>query len=177
MPVTTIGARAVRTVRTAVGVRVALTTVTAGALLAVGTPAPAALPRPVAPAATGPAATAPAATAPAATAPAATGPATTGVAPDCHGGYSRDGGALACFVPHGEHLWVCDTRADGHHPGVAYRVNGGSWVYRDYDLGSGNCRDIDLDIAESGYIDLVPRNYEGSTVVSDGPTFRVSARG
>ncbi|OZV76640.1 hypothetical protein CA850_26575 [Micromonospora echinospora] len=157
MSVTTIGARAVRTVRTAVGVRVALTAVTAGALLAVGTPAPAALPRPVGPS--------------------ATGTATTGTAPDCHGGYSRDGGALACFVPYGEHLWVCDTRADGHHPGVAYRVNGGSWVYRDYDLGNGNCRDIDLDIAESGYIELVPRNYEGSTMVSDGPTFRVSAQG
>jgi hypothetical protein len=26
---------------------------------------------------------------------------------------------MACFDPTGEHLYFCDTAADGHHPGVA----------------------------------------------------------
>lgn len=95
----------------------------------------------------------------------------------CYGGWSYDGGALACFVPYGEHLWLCDDASDGHHPAVRYRINGGSWTLRHADIGAGNCIDINLSIAESGYIDFEPRNYEKNTIVSYGPVFRVSANG
>ena len=96
---------------------------------------------------------------------------------NCYGGYTYDGGALACFVPYGEHLWVCDAAADGHHPGVWYRINSGSWVNAQYDLGAGNCHDINLSIAESGYITFYAVNYEGPTALSYSDTFLVSASG
>ena len=132
------------------------TTVVIGALVA-ASPVSAAQPRPVAP--TG------------------AGDISVRTAPDCHGGYSPDGGALVCFVPYGEHLWICDTAADGRRPGATYRINGGAWTTRHYDLRHGNCHDLDLDIAESGYIEFIPRNYAGSTLVSSGSTYRVSAQG
>ncbi|MET8910369.1 hypothetical protein [Micromonospora sp. NPDC004551] len=95
----------------------------------------------------------------------------------CYGGYSFDGGAFACFAPYGEHLWVCDT-GNNHHPVVNYAINGGSWSgNKHYYPGYGNCVDIDLDIAESGYITFTVANYEGSTFVSGSRVFEVSANG
>lgn len=96
---------------------------------------------------------------------------------NCYGAITDDGGASACFVPYGEHLWVCDEKADGHHPGVVYWINGGSAHYADYDLGAGHCHDINLSIAESGYIDFYAVNYEKSTPLSYSPTVEVSANG
>lgn len=97
---------------------------------------------------------------------------------NCYGDFSWDGGAFACFVPYGEHLWLCDTAADGHHPAVRYRINGGSWTIKHADLSNGNCIDYNLDIAETGYIEFEPRNYEGSTIISYGPISpRISANG
>lgn len=107
-------------------------------------------------------------------------PAVTPAAPadgNCYGGFTADDGALACFVPYGEHLWVCDTAPDGHHPGVWYSINGGTWVNKQYDLRNGNCHDINLDIAESGYITFYAVNYEGPTALSYSEIFTVDAQG
>ncbi|WP_433538975.1 hypothetical protein ACQPZK_15570 [Micromonospora sp. CA-249363] len=93
----------------------------------------------------------------------------------CYGGYSYDGGAFACFAPYGEHLWVCDTGLN-HHPVVNYAINGGSYSgNRHYYPGNGNCVDIDLDIAETGYITFTIANYEGSTFVSGSRLYEVPA--
>jgi uncharacterized membrane protein len=86
-------------------------------------------------------------------------------------------GATSCFQPYGEHLYTCDTAADGHHPGTTYRVNGGSWHTVQYDLGNGYCADLNLSIGESGYIDIQACNYEGSTVLNCSGVRRVSANG
>ncbi|MEU7025074.1 hypothetical protein AB0A60_00140 [Streptomyces sp. NPDC046275] len=86
-------------------------------------------------------------------------------------------GATSCFQPYGEHLYTCDTAADGHHPGTNYRVNGGSWRNVQYNLGSGYCADLNLSIGESGYIDIQACNYEGSTVLNCSSVRRVSANG
>ncbi|MGW6394725.1 hypothetical protein ACWFR1_30405 [Streptomyces sp. NPDC055103] len=86
-------------------------------------------------------------------------------------------GASSCFQPYGEHLYTCDTAADGHHPGTWYRINGGTWKNVQYNLGSGYCADLNLSIGESGYIDLQACNYEGSTALNCSSVRRVSANG
>lgn len=86
-------------------------------------------------------------------------------------------GAWSCFQPYGEHLYLCDTAADGHHPGSWYRVNGGSWHNVQYNVGNGNCGDLNLAIGESGYIDIQACNYEGSTELNCSGIRRVSANG
>lgn len=86
-------------------------------------------------------------------------------------------GAWSCFQPYGEHLYTCDTAADGHHPGSWYRVNGGSWHNVQYNVGNGNCGDLNLAIGESGYIDIQACNYEGSTELNCSGIRRVSANG
>ncbi|MBD0707052.1 MULTISPECIES: hypothetical protein [unclassified Streptomyces] len=86
-------------------------------------------------------------------------------------------GAMSCFQPYGEHLYTCDTAADGHHPGSWYRINGGSWHNVQYDLGKGNCADLNLSIGESGYIDIQACNYEGATALNCSGVLRVSANG
>ncbi|MER8230877.1 hypothetical protein ACIRQY_00475 [Streptomyces sp. NPDC101490] len=86
-------------------------------------------------------------------------------------------GAMSCFQPYGEHLYTCDTAADGHHPGTAYRINGGTWRVVEYDLGNGNCADLNLSIGESGYIDIQACNFEGNTVLNCSSVRRVSANG
>lgn len=96
----------------------------------------------------------------------------------CYGGYTTDAGASACFVPHGEHLWYCDNKADGHHPGVEWAVNHAStFEHRDSRIGDGNCQVIDLSIAESGTITFYALNYEDEAQVSVSNRFTVSADG
>jgi hypothetical protein len=90
---------------------------------------------------------------------------------------TADRGAEACFNPTGEHLQVCDTASDGHHPGVTYSINGGAAHNAQFNLGNGHCHDINLDIAETGNITFLAINYEGSTVQSVSPVITVSARG
>ncbi|MFD5323787.1 hypothetical protein [Streptomyces sp. NPDC127092] len=86
-------------------------------------------------------------------------------------------GAWSCFQPYGEHLYTCDTAADGHHPGTWYRINGGTWRNVQYNLGNGNCADLNLSIGESGYIDIQACNYEGSTALACSGVRRVTANG
>lgn len=86
-------------------------------------------------------------------------------------------GASSCFQPYGEHLYTCDTAADGHHPGTWYRINGGTWHNVQYNLGNGYCADLNLSIGESGYIDVQACNYEGSTALNCSSVRRVSANG
>lgn len=63
-----------------------------------------------------------------------------------------------------------DTGPD-HHPAVKYRINGGSWTaWKPYYPGQGNWVDLNLDIAETSYIDFTMANFEESAVVSPGPT-------
>jgi hypothetical protein len=96
----------------------------------------------------------------------------------CYGAVvSTDGGALACFNPAGEHLYVCDTAGDGHHPGAWYFTTGGSWHNPQYSLGEGYCHDINLDMAESSYITYQACNYEGTTELSCSVYKTMSADG
>jgi hypothetical protein len=84
-----------------------------------------------------------------------------------HAVFSPDGGAMACFNPTGEHLFVCDTDADGHHPGAWYLLTAGvNWHNVQYNLGAGDCHDLNLDMAESAYIQYQACNYEGSNELS-----------
>ncbi|MFJ2784496.1 MULTISPECIES: hypothetical protein [unclassified Streptomyces] len=47
----------------------------------------------------------------------------------------------------------------------------------EYDLGNGNCADLDLFIGESGSIDIQARNFEGNRVLNRSSVRRVSAKG
>ena len=114
---------------------------------------------------------------------AATSPSPTVVRPaaiNCPGAndvFAPDGGAMGCFNPTGEHLFVCDTAADGHHPEVDYSINGGTWTGAAYDLGAGNCEDVNLDIAESGSISYLACTVEGTTALSCSGYITRSANG
>lgn len=90
---------------------------------------------------------------------------------------SPDGGAYSCFFPTGEHLYTCDTKADGHHPGTVYSVNGGAWHIVEYSLGKGNCAMYDLDLPEKDTIAFQACNYEGSLILSCSDIVRTSAAG
>ena len=95
-----------------------------------------------------------------------------------HAVFSPDGGAMACFNPTGEHLFVCDTDDDGHHPGAWYLLNGGvEWHNVQYSLGAGQCHDLNLDMAESAYIEYQACNYEGTTQLSCSSYALASAEG
>ena len=95
-----------------------------------------------------------------------------------HAVFSPDGGAMACFNPTGEHLLVCDTDDDGHHPGAWYVIgNGIDWHNPQYNLGAGNCHDINLDLAETDTITYQACNYEGTRELSCSSYALVSAKG
>jgi hypothetical protein len=95
-----------------------------------------------------------------------------------HAVFSPDGGAMACFNPTGEHLKVCDTDDDGHHPGAWYLLDGGiSWHNVQYSLGAGNCHDVDLDMPESALIEYKACNYEGTRELSCSGYALASAEG
>lgn len=96
---------------------------------------------------------------------------------DCYGVVSPDGGSTVCFQPYGEHLYVCDTAADGHHPGTWYWVNSGALHNKQYNLGNGYCHDINLSLAESSWITFQACNYEGSTELDCSDWISVSAKG
>jgi uncharacterized membrane protein len=97
---------------------------------------------------------------------------------ECYGTViSSDGGALACFNPTGEHLYICDSDSDGHHPGAWYFTTGGSWHNPQYSLGLGYCHDVNLDMAESSYITYQACNYEGTAELSCSVYKTMSADG
>jgi hypothetical protein len=98
----------------------------------------------------------------------------------CVGPGSPDGGAAACFDPHGEHLLNCDLKSDGHHPVAHYYRSTSPNTLRTISDAptAGNCVDHNLaDIPESGWIDVQSCNYEGSTALSCSGYVRVSANG
>lgn len=102
-------------------------------------------------------------------------------ATSCHS-TSSDGGATICFDPAGEHLYVCDTAADGHHPAVWYQgsddYNLGQHGTADYYGGYGSCGDLNLSMPEDTSIRFYAINREGSTNLSYGPmTGWISADG
>jgi hypothetical protein len=90
---------------------------------------------------------------------------------------SPDGGSAVCFNPTGEHLWVCDNASDGHHPGAWYRVNSDANHQVDYDLGFGNCHDVNLDTVESATVHYQACNYEGSVELNCSAWVSYSAEG
>ncbi|WP_157437538.1 hypothetical protein [Actinoplanes subtropicus] len=95
-----------------------------------------------------------------------------------HSVHSPDGGATVCFNPTGEHLLVCDTNDDGHHPGAWYVIgNGINWHNPQYNLGAGNCHDINLDLAETDTITYQACNYEGTKELSCSSYAVVGAAG
>jgi hypothetical protein len=91
--------------------------------------------------------------------------------------WSPDGGAMVCFNPTGEHLYICDERSDGHHPGAWYSINAGAFHNPQYSLGIGNCHDLNLDMAESSWIGYQACNYEGSAEISCSGYKNYSANG
>jgi hypothetical protein len=94
---------------------------------------------------------------------------------------SGDGGAFGCWNPTGEHLYNCDNAADGHHPELYYYRSTSPNTQRHVSDSptAGNCVDHDLaDIPESGWVDVLACNYEGSTALScDSAYRRASANG
>lgn len=80
---------------------------------------------------------------------------------------SSDGGSEVCFNPTGEHLKICDGRDDGHHPGAWYSISGAIPKNVSYDVGYGNCHDLNLSIPETGYISYQACNYEKSAQVGE----------
>lgn len=90
---------------------------------------------------------------------------------------SPDGGARVCFTPDGDHLYVCDAEADGHHPVARFYRSDSSGLKVEHSyLSSPECTDVNLDIPEEGWIDYQACNYEGSTQLSCGSfSGRVSA--
>lgn len=80
---------------------------------------------------------------------------------------SGDGGALVCFNPYGEHLYICDNAADGHHPvGRYYRSDKSGLKTKHATPQNGACYDHNLAIPESGWINYQACNYEKSTLLS-----------
>ncbi|MEU7527600.1 hypothetical protein AB0A74_17830 [Saccharothrix sp. NPDC042600] len=93
--------------------------------------------------------------------------------------WSPDGGAMTCFNPTGEHMYVCDIKADGHHAAAwfkgTYDTYGG---YRHNYEGNGTCLDVDFDMPENTAIKYDSRNMEGDTLLSvSAPTGWISANG
>ncbi|MCX2729772.1 hypothetical protein OOZ19_05940 [Saccharopolyspora sp. NFXS83] len=89
------------------------------------------------------------------------------------------GGALVCFNPTGEHLYICDRAADGHHPVARYyRSDKSGLKTKHANVGNGKCLDWNLSIPESGWVDYRACNYEGSTALSCSSfSGRISAKG
>lgn len=81
---------------------------------------------------------------------------------------SSDGGAMACWSKANNTLWVCDTAADGHHPGVWYSLDRGAGINRQFNLGSGSCSGIG--VANGHLLRFWAANYEGSTQHGAGGT-------
>ncbi len=99
---------------------------------------------------------------------------------DCVGPVSPDGGAGACFEPHGEHLFNCDLLADGHHPVAHYYRSTSPNTRRTVSDAptAGYCVDHNLtNIPESGWIKVQSCNYEGSTKLSCSSYVKISANG
>jgi hypothetical protein len=93
--------------------------------------------------------------------------------PDCdHEMRSYDLGAMVCFNPTGEHMYVCDVEADGHHPAARYQgSNDPGFSYKHHSgpgSGVGTCLDVDFDMPEDTFIRYAAYNYEGDTLVSSG---------
>ncbi|SFB27900.1 hypothetical protein SAMN05216266_107203 [Amycolatopsis marina] len=80
---------------------------------------------------------------------------------------SPDRGALVCFNPYGEHLYICDNAPDGHHPAARYyRSDKSGLKVKHAAVKSGNCYDHNLSIPESGWVNYQACNYEKDTRLS-----------
>ena len=92
---------------------------------------------------------------------------------------SPDGGALVCWNPTGEHLYICDTKSDGHHPASFYfRSDSGGVKEKHADVSAGNCLDHNLSLPESGWVNYQACNFEGSRELSCSAfSGRISANG
>jgi hypothetical protein len=95
--------------------------------------------------------------------------------PDCaNETRSYDLGAMVCFNPTGELLYVCDIEADGHHPVGRYQGSHDSgWTdlhHSGSGSGVGTCLRKDFDMPEDTFIRYAALNYEGKVQVSGGPT-------
>jgi len=90
---------------------------------------------------------------------------------------SRDGGAMVCFNPTGEHLYVCDLKADGHHPGVEYSIDEAPTKQADYDLTANYCHDLNLSMSEHSHVTYWAINYEGAAELSISEPITASAAG
>jgi hypothetical protein len=88
-------------------------------------------------------------------------------------------GSEVDFDPTGEHLFVCDTKADGHRAdGFFFTSANATTMLGTNANGNGTCVDFNLSIAESGWIDFEACTAEGSTVLnSSGFTGEVTANG
>ena len=81
---------------------------------------------------------------------------------------TTDGAATACFQPDGEHFYLCDIKADGHHPEADFIVSGWNYPFTNTH-GYGTCLDANFDMNESIYVAFRSYNYEGNTLLSAGP--------
>ncbi|WP_216216213.1 hypothetical protein [Amycolatopsis aidingensis] len=81
--------------------------------------------------------------------------------------YSPDRGAMVCFQPYGEHLYICDAKADGHHPVARYyRSDKSGRKVKHSTYPNPQCLDHNLSIPESGWINYQACNYEKKTALS-----------
>ncbi len=93
--------------------------------------------------------------------------------------YTPDDGAMVCFNPTGEHMFVCDIKADGHHAAAWYQgSNDASGASKHNYDGNGTCLDVNFDMPEDTSIRYRAINYEDTTVLSvSGMTGWISANG
>lgn len=88
-------------------------------------------------------------------------------------------GAKVGWNPTGEHLGICDTKADGHHPVAFYYLSTSpGYEYRaDANVGNGGCADLNFDLPESATIEYAACNAEGDTLLNCSGFVTESARG
>jgi hypothetical protein len=88
-------------------------------------------------------------------------------------------GAKVGWNPTGEHLGICDTAADGHHPVAFYYLSTRpGYEYRaDASVGNGGCADLNFDLPESATIRYAACNAEGETLLNCSGFITESARG
>lgn len=88
-------------------------------------------------------------------------------------------GADLAFIPTGEHLYLSDTAADGHHVEGYYLASNGNGVTYHFDNygGNGSSYYRDLSIPESGWIRISVCTMEGSNYVACSGYKQFSANG
>jgi hypothetical protein len=88
-------------------------------------------------------------------------------------------GAKVGWNPTGEHLGICDTKADGHHPVAFYYLSTdpGYEFRADANVGNGGCADLNFDLPESASIEYAACNAEGDTLLNCSGFVTESANG